>query len=472
MSRSAAPAMPRHADEPAPRPARQKWWVLVAVGSGSFMSALDASVVNTILPLLTRGFGADVATVEWVVAVYLLAVSGLLLGVGRLGDLRGHKVTYLAGYVVFVGASALCGLAPSVWLLIAARVAQAVGAAMLFANSPAILTASFPESERGRALGLQGTMTYLGLTVGPSLGGWLATALGWRAVFFINVPVGLAAVLLGLRVIPADAPAGRRERFDWPGALVFLAGLSALLLALDQGHAWGWGSPAILGLLALAALLLAGFVALERRTPAPMLDLGLFASRTFSAATASAVLNYVCSYSLLFLLPFALIQGRGLSAATAGLVLTAQPLVMAIVAPLSGTLSDRIGTRIPATAGMALLATGLFWLSRLGPRTPLEAVALALAVVGLGAGLFTSPNNSALMGAAPPGRRGIAGGVLSLARHAGLALGVGLAGAVFTTVLGQGGAGEAAPAIFAATRLGLLLAAGIALVGAAASALR
>jgi len=449
----------------------RKWWVLLAVGSGSFMSALDASVVNTILPLLNQAFG-NVATVEWVVTIYLLVVSGLLLGFGRLGDIRGHKLTYLSGYAVFVAASALCGLAPRVEVLIVARAVQALGAAMLFANSPAILTGSFPASERGRALGLQGTMTYLGLTAGPSLGGWLATVFGWRAVFFINVPVGLVALLIGWRSIPYDTPSGRRERFDLLGAFIFLLGLSGLLLALNQGYAWGWRSPLTLGLLAAATLLLAVFLLVEWRVPSPMLDLSLFRRRAFSAATASAVLNYVCAYCMLFLLPFALIQGRGLNPSQAGLVLTAQPLVMAIAAPLSGTLSDRVGTRLPGTLGMLVLSAGLFLVSRLGPSAPLSSVALGLAVVGLGSGLFTSPNNSALMGAAPRHRQGIAGGVLALARNVGMALGVGLAGAVFTTVLAQASGAPSPATIFSAVSLGLLVASGLAMLGALTSAVR
>ncbi|HEY8476632.1 MAG TPA: MFS transporter, partial [Chloroflexota bacterium] len=312
----------------------RKWGVLAAVGVGTFMSALDGSVVNTVLPVLSAAFDAPIATIEWVIVVYLLVVSGLLLSFGRLGDLRGHKVVYLAGFGVFVTASALCGLAPSATALIAARALQAVGAAMLFANSPAILTKTFPAAQRGQALGLMGTMTYLGLTAGPSLGGWLAERLGWHAVFFINVPVGALALALGARFIPHDRPETTGERFDLPGAIAFTGGLVALLLGLNQGYALGWGSLPILALMIAAAVLLGVFLLVERRTPFPMLDLSLFRSRLFSAAVASAVLNYVCVYSILFLLPFYLIQGRGLGPAEAGLVLTAQPLVMAVAAPL------------------------------------------------------------------------------------------------------------------------------------------
>lgn len=450
----------------------RKWWVLLAVGVGSFMTALDGSVANIILPILSQAFKSDVATVEWVVTIYLLVVSGLLLSFGRLGDMRGNKPVYVYGFLVFVISSALSGLAPTDVVLIFFRALQALGAAMLLANAPAILTKNFPATQRGQALGLQATMTYLGLTVGPSLGGWLTSQFSWRAVFYINVPVGMLALWLSLHFIPGDAAGDSTERFDVAGALTFMAGLVALLLGLNQGHAWGWTSPAILALLAAAVVLLGAFLLVERRAPSPMLDLSLFRARVFSASTASAVFNYICLYSVLFLLPFYLIQARGLDPAQAGLILTAQPVIMAIAAPISGTLSDRIGARFLSTPGMVIMAAGLFLLSRVGPESPLSNVAIGLAVVGLGTGLFVSPNTSALLGAAPLHRRGIASGILATARNVGMVLGVGLAGAIFTTVQAQGQAMGAASATFDGIRMGFLVAVGVASVGALTSAVR
>ncbi|WP_224361725.1 MFS transporter [Hyalangium versicolor] len=447
-------------------------WVLIAVGVGTFMSALDGSVVNAILPVMREALHTDVATIEWVVTVYLLSVSGLLLGFGRLGDVRGHKGVYVLGFGGFVISSALCGMAPGVHALIAFRALQAVGAAMLFANSPAILTKSFPAEKRGRVLGLQAMMTYLGLTVGPSLGGWLTQTFGWRSIFYINVPVGIVAVALSLRFVPRDVPAEAGESFDWTGAVLFLAGLVALLLGLNQGHAWGWGSPAIVALLAGAAVLLAIFVAVERRVRAPMLDLSLFRHATFSAATASALLNYICIYSLVFLLPFYLLQARSMNPAQAGLLLTAQPLVMMVAAPLSGALSDRIGSRWPAIVGMTVLSAGLLLESFLSPQTSLTHIALGLAVCGLGTGVFIAPNNSALMGAAPRHRQGIASGVLATARNVGMVLGVGLAGAILTTMLTGHSEPDSAEALSLAVSRGLQVAAGVAAVGVLFAAIR
>ncbi len=448
----------------------RKWWVLVAVGVGSLMASLDASVANIVLPIVSKDLHSDIPTVEWVVTMYLLVVSGLLLSFGRLGDLRGHKTTYLSGFFLFVLGSALCGISSNIGMLIACRALQACGAAMLYANSPAIITSNFPASQRGQALGLQATMTYLGLTIGPSLGGWLTEQFSWHAVFYINVPIGALAVALSWYFIPQDEPEKQAERFDWSGAALFTAGLIALLLGLNQGSEWGWGSPAIVGSISVAIVLIAAFLFVERRVANPMLDLSLFGNRLFSAAAGTALFNYVCIYAVLFLLPFYLIQGRGLDPASAGIILTAQPLVMAISAPISGTLSDRIGSWIPSTIGMGIMAIGLFLLSQLGHDSPLVFVGTALAIVGLGTGIFVSPNNSALMGSAPRHRQGIASGILATSRNVGMVLGVGLAGAIFTTILGN--AGPTPPILYTAIDAGFMVSSGVAALGMMTSAVR
>lgn len=445
----------------------RRWWILVAIGVGTFMGALDGSVVNMLLPVLRTAFNSDIASIEWVVTIYLLVLSGLLLSFGRLGDLRGHKQVYLWGFGIFIVGSALSGLSGSVRALILFRGFQALGAAMLSANSPAILTKNFPASQRGQALGLQAMMTYLGLVVGPSLGGWLAMQFGWRAVFYINVPIGLLALALSQWFIPTDHATAQKERFDLAGAGLFTVGLIALLLGLNQGHAWGWSSPATLGTLTVAAALLGGFVSVERHAAAPMLDLNLFCERLFSAATASAVFNYICIYSIIFLMPFYLIQGRELNPAEAGALLTMQPIIMAIAAPISGALSDKIGSRLLSTLGMVILAGALFLYSRLQATTPLFQVGLTLALSGLGTGIFISPNTSALMGAAPRHRQGIAAGIQATARNIGMALGVGITGAIFTTILSRDSA-----TLFDATRGSFLLIIGVAVLGVLTSATR
>jgi EmrB/QacA subfamily drug resistance transporter len=446
----------------------QKWWVLIAIGTGSFMSALDGSVVNTILPVLREAFNSNVATIEWVVTVYLLVLSGLLLTFGRLGDLRGHKSIYVWGFGIFIVSSALCGAAWSPAWLVIFRGLQAIGGAMLASNSPAIVTGNFPAEQRGRAFGLISTMTYLGLTVGPSLGGWLTHVFGWRTVFYINVPVGALAFILSMVFIPKDSLSESHQKFDLPGAMTFLAGLTMLMLGLNKGADWGWSSFFVLGPLAMAVILAVVFIRIEQHSPAPMLDLSLFNTPLFSASAANAVLNYICVFSITFLMPFYLIQGQGLNPAQAGLLLTVQPVMMAITAPISGVLSDRIGSRLPGMLGMGLLAVGLFLLSRLGPGTELWLVVLGLAVAGAGTGTFISPNTSALMGAAPRSRQGIASGVQAAARNFGMVMGIGLAGAIFTTHLAQ----NTTDSFYAGIELAFLVAAGIAGLGIVVSAIK
>lgn len=450
----------------------RKWWVLIAVGVGTLMSALGASSLNAILPVINTSLNSDVTTIVWVVTAHQLVIVGLLLSFGRLGDLRGIRSVYLLGFIIYVFSSALCGLVSSVETLIAFRILQGLGAAMLFAQSPALLTINFPESQRGQALGLRAILTYVGLLLGPSLGGWLAENVGWRAIFFINVPIGLIAIFLSLHFIPRDVVDKRTGKFDLTGATISIVGLAVFLLALNRGYNWGWTSPPILILLVIGVLLLIAFLIVERRVMDPMLDLKLFRDRLFSASAASAVLNFICTSSVTFLLPFYLIEGRGLSPSHAGLLLTAQPITMVIIAPLSGTLSDRIGVRLPRTLGMVILAAGLYLLSRLGPQSSLLNVSSGLVIVGLGTGAFISPNNSALMGAAPRSQQGIAGSILAMARNLGFAMGVTLAGAVYNTILVQGRLSSSDFALFEAVSTGFRMAIAVAFVGSLLSSIR
>lgn len=446
----------------------RKWWVLLAVGIANFMGTLDSSIVTVILPVLHRELHTNVAAIEWVVTTYVLVVCGLLLPFGRLGDLRGNKRVYTVGFVLFGLSSAMCGLAWSVSALVTFRATQALGTACVFSASPGILTRNFPSSQRGQAMGLASVMTYLGMTVGPVVGGWLTDHYGWRSVFYINVPVCLMAIILGSIFILADEPQARGERFDFAGGMLFSAGLTAIILALNEGHAWGWFSPSILSFMALGIILLVTFFFAERRAAHPMLDLSMFRIQLFSATVAGSFLNYMCSYSLIFLMPFYLIQGRGLSTSMAGLMFTAQPAMMTICAPISGTLSDRIGTRQLSVIGLALLSTGVFLASRLHPYTPLHWVVLTMGLVGMGTGTFIVPNTSALMGAAPTNRQGIAGGVLGTARYLGIVLGVGLSGAIFTTYLAR----HTPTALFDGIRAALAVGAVFGVIGCAVRALR
>ena len=408
---------------------RHRWLVLSAVSVGTFMATLDGSIVNIALPSIGRAFGIDLATVQWVVVAYLLVVGSLLLPFGRLGEVLSFRRVYLAGFAVFTVASAVCGAAPGPGALVAARAVQGVGAAMLMAMGPAIIARTFGPGERGRALGLNAVSVAIGLSLGPALGGLLTEVGTWRAIFYINVPVGVFAILWAARVLPPEPP-GRRQAFDVPGAVLSAAGFFALLLALNQGELLGWTSPPVAGLLVLAAALGVAFLAVERRSPAPMIDLRLFEIRAFSAGLAAVVVAFAGLFTATFLLPFLLQEGSGYTPLEAGLLLTPIPITAALVAPFSGALSDRIGQRVPASIGIAVLVVGLLSLTTLPEAFTVGELTWRLALIGAGQGLFLSPNSSSILGSVPRPRLGTASGMIAQMRVVGQAFGIVISGAV------------------------------------------
>ncbi len=445
-----------------------RWLVMVSVGLGSLLGSIDSTVVNIALPTIRRSFGTDVASAEWVISIFLLMVCGFLLPFGRIGDLRGQKPVYVCGLGTFVASSALCGLAPSVAMLILFRVVQGLGTAMIMTSGLAILTQVFPPSLRGKVFGMQLLMVYAGYMTGPMLGGWLTDRFTWRAIFYVNVPIGLVALVLSIMFTPWVKPANKHERFDFTGAALFLATCSLLLIALSQGHAYGWTSSYIVRMFAAAVLLLAVFVLIESRTGSPLLDLSLFRVPTFSLSAASLTCNYVAMFTISFLMPFYLIQGHGLTSSGAGMLMTAQPVVMVIAAPMSGAISDRVGTRWPAMLGMALMTVAMYLLSRLGPTTSLAYIATAMGTAGLGVGVFLAPNDSAMMGSAPKNRQGIASAMLATSRYIGMILGVGISGAIFTTFIRA----HTQAAFFSGIQISFLVASAVSCVGCIASAAR
>ena len=451
----------------------RKWWLVAALGIANLMASLDGSVVNTSLPLIMRSFGGPLSSIEWVMMAYLLTTVSLLLTFGRLGDILGHKRIYVCGFGVFILGSALCGVAPSVWWLVAFRALQAGGAAMLMANSAAILTNAFPANQRGQALGLTGTAVSIGLMLGPSLGGYISDRFGWPWIFYINVPIGIVATLLALLVIPASKSAAqRREGFDPAGTITVGAGMTLLLLGLSHGQDWGWSSPTVIVMLGLALVLLVTFVWIERRVRFPMLDLNLFGNRLFSAANSATLIIYICVYSVTFMMPFYLLQGRGFTPTTTGLLISGMPLAMAVVAPFSGALSDRVGSRLPSSLGMAITTLGLVALALIGPDTTNESLLLRLMLVGLGVGIFVSPNISAILGSVPPQQRGVASGIASMGRNAGMVMGVAIAGAVFNAGLARWTPVAPDMALFNSIREAFIAAAAVGAIGTVVSLMR
>lgn len=408
----------------------KKWLILCAIAIGTFLSAMSSSIINVALPFIGNYFAVDMVALEWVVMSYLLIISSLLIAYGRLRDMLGYKKIYLTGISIFTAASLLCALSPTINTLIACRVLQGIGAGMVMAIGPAILTATFPPQERGKAMGLIGMVVASALATGPFLGGLLLQFFDWRMIFYLNLPLGILGVLWGSYVLPQSTPQ-KKQRFDFPGALTLFLTLFSILMALSHGQQWGWASGQTLSLLVFGLLMLVFFIWWELRHPEPLMDLSLFKIRLFSAASVSALINYMAMFTYIFLIPFYLKDVLALEASRIGLLMVVSPLIILLVAPISGTLSDKIGSRMLSSLGMALTSLSLFLLSGLGTTfQPLQLI-LPLALLGLGSGLFQAPNSSAIMGSVPKHRLGIASSTIASMRNMGMVMGIAISGAVF-----------------------------------------
>ena len=380
------------------------WFAVAAVCIGAFMGQLDASIVTVALPTLQHTFDASVGAVAWVGLSYLLVLVSTVTAVGRFADMWGRKLLYVYGFAIFTLASVLCGLAPGLAALCGFRALQAVGAAMLQANSLAIIVLVMPARSLGKAIGIQGAAQALGLPLGPSIGGLLLAAGGWRLIFFVNVPFGLFGAVAAILLVPRSQHLMARVRFDWTGLGIFFPTVVALLSAISFGAEVGWGSVAIVGLFVVAGVLGVLFLLHERQERDPMLDLGLFRNARFSTGIASGMGSYLVMFGVLLLVPFYFERALSLGTARSGLELMAMPLAFGVVAPFAGRLADRLGARPLTVSGMALVAGALVVMAALRPST-VWFLAL-LAAVGAGLGLFTSPNNASIMGAAPSSGRG------------------------------------------------------------------
>lgn len=440
-----------------------RWMVVGSVCIGSFMGQVDASITQLLLPRLEEAFDAKLSAVSLVAVAYLVTMAALLPIFGRLADMVGRKLLYAGGFLVFVAGSALCGFAGGLGELVVFRILQGIGAGLLMANSVAIVVSAAGPERRGRALGIQAAAQAVGLSVGPALGGLVLDTLDWRWVFWINVPVGLVGAAIGWMVIPPTQGPRTGGGFDRNGALILVPALAVLMAAINQAQAWGLLSPAFLGALAGAGLLFALFVRIERRAPVPLVELGLFRSLPFTAGAIAGLLAYAMLFGVFFLMPFVFIRGHGDTALEAGLRLCIVPVAIGMVAPFSGALSDRLGPRLPTVAGMSVAACALALLAvSLGTGLGGPFLVMAcLAGVGAGQGLFSSPNNSAIMGGAPARLTGAAGGLVNVARASGTSIGIAAASALLAARLvtagGSGGTRDVAPAVLSAAAADVVL---------------
>jgi EmrB/QacA subfamily drug resistance transporter len=433
----------------------RKWYVMLAIAMGIFLATIDGSIVNVALPTLTEALNTDFATVQWVVLSYLLTVTTLQAVVGRLADMYGRKMLYNSGFVVFTVGSLLCGLAPTVEWLILARVLQGVGGALTLALGMAIITDAFPPQERGRALGVAGSIVSIGIVTGPTLGGLIIENLSWHWIFFVNVPIGILGTYLAWRYIPNTKPPGG-QTFDLAGAATLCLFLLALLLGLTTGQRQGFTSSQAVGLFVLAVFFLVTFIILQRRHPQPIIPPSLFAIRLFRVNIITGLLVFM-AMGINTLIPFFLERALAYSVQQVGFLLAVVPLGLGITAPISGSLSDRVGSRPISVIGLAVTVASFLLLSTLSAETTAVGFMLRYLPLGIGVGLFQSPNNSSIMGSVPRERLGVASSLLAVTRSLGQTVGFAVLGAVWAGLVFRaageilpGGAESAAPEAIAA----------------------
>jgi len=410
-----------------------KWGVMLVVGIGTFMSTLMSSSINVSLPPISDFFGVTFSTVAWVSLAYLLTTTSLLLPFGRAADIVGRRSVYIVGFFIFTIGSAFCAVSNTILQLILLRVLQGVGAAMLMSCSPALITYAFPHTQRGKALGILGTIVAAGLTMGPPLGGFLVDHLGWRSIFYINIPFGLLGMASAWMVLKEKLSQPTKQKFDFKGAILLVLSLVLLLLALDNFQKLGFKSMGMQWLLAGFLFFATLFLANETKVDHPLINLNLFRHRLFVLANLSALVNFICLLSVTFLAPFYLERILGAPTSQVGMILIAVPLCSSVMAPFSGSLSDKIGSRFLSSLGLFLVGVSLFSLIGLKTDSSYADVVFRLIILGVGVGMFSSPNTSSIMGSVSGDNLGVAAGVLATMRNLGMGIGVALTSSIFTS---------------------------------------
>ena len=409
-------------------------WALACLSLSMLLSSLGTSIANVGLPTLAQAFNASFQEVQWVVIAYLLAITTLIVSVGRLGDIMGRRRLLLAGIALFTVASSLCGAAPTLWLLIAARAAQGLGAAIMMALTMAFIGETVPKAKTGSAMGLLGTMSAMGTALGPSLGGILIAGPGWRAIFWVNVPLGILTFSLARRYLPLDrrAPTTGGARFDKLGTLLLALTLAAYALAVTTGR--GNFGPLNMALLLAAALSVGLFVRVQARAASPLIRLALFRDPGLRASLVMSALVSTVMMTTLVVGPFYLSRSLGLAAAHVGLVLSAGPLAAALAGVPAGRMADRFGAQRMTLVGLAGIAAGAFVLAMMPTAPGMAGIAgyiAPLVVITVGYALFMTANNTAVMADVRADQRGVISGLLSLSRNLGLITGASVMGAVF-----------------------------------------
>jgi len=429
----------------------RKWWTLGAMCFALFMIMLDNTVVNVALPSIQQDLGASISGLEWTINGYTLSFAVLLATGGRLGDIFGRRLMFLIGVVIFALSSATAGLAPNETALVLSRVVQGVGAALMMPGTLSIITDAFPAHERGKAMGTWAGVSALALAVGPVLGGFLTEHVSWRAIFYINIPVAIGAVVATLFAVRESRDTSVGRDVDYAGVAVLTVGLTALVLALVEGNAWGWDSTQIVGLLVLAAVALPAFVFVENRVKAPMVQFDLLSDRNFLGSVCVALIITFAMMGVFFFLALYMQDILGYSPLEAGIRFLPSTLMIVGVAPVAGRLSDRFGPRWLIAGGLLIVSASLFSFSRIAVDSSYLDLLPGFMLLGIGVAMTMSPMTSAAMNAVPVQKAGIASGVLSMFRMVGGSLGIAVTGAIFQglvssrldTLLGGSGVTEA-----------------------------
>ena len=444
----------------------KKWWTLAAVSFGLFMIMLDNTVVNVALPAIQEDLGVGLSELEWVVSGYALTFAALMLIGGKLADAYGRRLIFVIGIVVFTLASLACGLSTSGDMLIAARVAQGAGAALMNPATLSIIAATFPPRQRGTAIGIWAGVSALALAIGPLIGGLLTEHVGWNWIFFVNVPVGIVGIAASFLLID-ESRDPTHTRLDLPGLATSAIGLFSLTYALIEANAYGWGSPRIVGAFVLAAVALTAFVQLERRQAAPMLDLTLFRNRTYVGANLVMLLVALAMFGVFFFVSLYMQNILGYSAVEAGASFLPMTLLIIVLAPIAGRLSDRFGSRWLMAGGMLLLACQLVYFSQLSADSSFWNLLPGLVLGGFGMSMTMTPSAAAATRSVPVAKAGVGSAVLNACRQVGGSIGIALMGAIMAAQLN---AVEPVESFMAGFEDALLVAGAIALVGAVVAA--
>ncbi|MCG0636806.1 transport protein [Lactiplantibacillus plantarum] len=419
-----------------PQIQKHRWWILVAVCLFTFMSTLDGSIVNIALPVMSKDLAIPMNQAEWVVSIYLIVICALLLLFGKLGDIYGKIRVFKIGSLLFIIGSLLSGFSVGLPFLLIARSIQAVGAAMTMSTNNGIITEVFPFKERGRALGMIGSFVASGSIAGPGIGGLILAHLSWGYIFWINVPVGILAMILGAMILPKDVTT-TQQPLDKTGAGLFAVLMVALFAGVFIGQQIGFLQPVILALFAVAIVTLIIFVHVELRHENPLLALQLFKNARFSISILCALLIFIANFFFNVIAPFYLENARGLAANYAGYALMVFPIVQVVVAPIAGTISDKIGPELLTFVGLVLISISQVGYMVVGLATPLWFFLLFVGLVGFGNGIFMAPNNSIVMSSVAVKDLGVAGGINALARELGMIVGISVATTVLYSAMSQ-----------------------------------